>query len=85
MKKEDIKNEIIDLIRSKSDFPYNDEFNDDDHIQNDLGFDSLDCIELIMNTEIHFKISIPDEEYEPMRDWTFGQYIDFIETKVNAR
>lgn len=85
MEKTKIRSEIIDLINISTDLPKNDVINDNDQIQNDLGFDSLDCIELIMFTEKHFGISISEEECEPMRDWSFGEYVDFVETKVNAR
>lgn len=39
---------------------------DDSHLINDLGFDSLDCVELIMYTEQELGISIPDEKAETM-------------------
>jgi len=34
------------------------------HLVNDLGGDSLDCIELIMQVETEFDIEIDDEEAE---------------------
>lgn len=46
---------------------------------NDLGADSLDTVELIMEFEKEFDLSIPDEEAENIQ--TVGQAIDFI-TKV---
>ena len=44
---------------------------------NDLGADSLDTVELIMEFEKEFNISIPDEEAENIA--TVGQAIDFLE------
>jgi acyl carrier protein len=44
---------------------------------NDLGADSLDTVELIMEFEKEFNISIPDEEAENIG--TVGQAIDFLE------
>ena len=43
---------------------------------NDLGADSLDTVELIMEFEKEFNISIPDEEAENIA--TVGQAIDFL-------
>lgn len=43
---------------------------------NDLGADSLDTVELIMEFEKEFDISIPDEEAEKIT--TVGQAIEFI-------
>ncbi len=45
---------------------------------NDLGADSLDTVELIMEFEKEFDISIPDEQAENIQ--TVGQAIEFIET-----
>lgn len=44
---------------------------------NDLGADSLDTVELIMDFEKEFGISIPDEEAEKIS--TVGDAIKFIE------
>ncbi len=50
---------------------------------NDLGFDSLDTVELIMDFEREFDIQIPDDQAENIT--TVGQAIDFIEkAKGNA-
>lgn len=44
------------------------ELHDSASIGCDLGFDSLDGIELIMLAEKHFEISLPDEEIEGIRE-----------------
>lgn len=44
---------------------------------NDLGADSLDTVELIMEFEKEFNISIPDDQAENIA--TVGQAIDYIE------
>ena len=47
----------------------------------DLGADSLDTVELIMQFEEEFGIEIPDEEAENLL--SVGQAIDFISNKLN--
>jgi acyl carrier protein len=47
---------------------------------NDLGADSLDKVEFIMNIEKEFGISIPDEEAEKLQ--TVGQAIAYLEKNV---
>jgi acyl carrier protein len=44
---------------------------------NDLGADSLDTVELVMELEEEFDINIPDDAAEKIQ--TVGQAIDFIE------
>ena len=43
---------------------------------NDLNADSLDTVELVMEFEDEFEMSIPDEEAETIQ--TVGQAIDYI-------
>lgn len=47
---------------------------------NDLGADSLDTVELIMEFENEFKVSIPDEQAENIT--TVGEAIAFLEANV---
>jgi len=46
---------------------------------NDLGADSLDTVELVMEFEDEFEISIPDEDAEKIQ--TVGAAIDYIKSK----
>jgi len=46
---------------------------------NDLGADSLDTVELVMNFEDEFDISIPDEDAEKIQ--TVGDAITYIKGK----
>jgi acyl carrier protein len=47
---------------------------------NDLGADSLDTVELIMEFEKEFNIAIPDEEAEKIA--TVGDAIKYIEENI---
>lgn len=44
---------------------------------NDLGADSLDTVELVMEFEDEFGLDIPDEDAEKIQ--TVGEAIDYIE------
>ena len=48
----------------------------------DLGADSLDTVELVMEFEDHFNISIPDEEAEKIQ--TVGDAVSFIVNHTTA-
>ncbi len=45
----------------------------------DLGADSLDTVELVMDLEEHFGIDIPDEDAEKLR--TVKDAVDYISSK----
>lgn len=47
---------------------------------NDLGADSLDTVELIMEFEKEFNISIPDEQAENIT--TVGEAIAYLEKQI---
>ena len=47
----------------------------------DLGADSLDTVELIMQFEEEFGIEIPDEEAEGLL--SVGQAVDYITNKIS--
>lgn len=53
------------------------EVTNDASFTNDLGADSLDTVELIMEFEKEFDVSIPDDQAEKIQ--TVGQAIEFIE------
>ena len=49
---------------------------------NDLGADSLDTVELVMEFEDAFDLSIPDEDAEKIQ--TVGDAIKYIESSSNG-
>ncbi len=48
----------------------------------DLGADSLDIVELVMEFEKEFSIDIPDEDAEKLR--TVGDALGYLKEKVSA-
>jgi acyl carrier protein len=48
----------------------------------DLGADSLDIVELVMEFEKEFNIDIPDEDAEKLR--TVGDAIGYLNQKIGA-
>jgi acyl carrier protein len=50
---------------------------------NDLGADSLDTVELVMELEDEFDLSIPDEEAEKIK--TVGDAIAYIEANAKKK
>ncbi len=58
------------------------EVNMEANFTNDLGADSLDTVELIMEFEKTFDISIPDEQAEKIQ--TVGQAVEYLESQVQS-
>ncbi len=60
-----------------------DQVNRETSFVNDLGADSLDTVELVMEFEEEFDINIPDDAAEKIQ--TVGQAVDYIEqSQANA-
>ena len=77
MDREEIKKNLYRLIENiiwETDFEEELEFN------KDLGFDSLDALDLIIDAEKAFGISIEDEQAEKVK--TVKDAIDLIESLV---
>ena len=58
------------------------EITNEANFTNDLGADSLDTVELIMEFEKEFNIAIPDDQAEKIG--TVGQVVAYIEQNVKA-
>jgi len=54
----------------------------DSRIQEDLGADSLDIVEMVMNLEDELDIEIPDDAFEKLK--TVGDVVEFAEKQVAA-
>ena len=72
----DVKSKVISIIVDKLGV-YEGEVTNEASFTNDLGADSLDTVELIMEFEKEFNIAIPDEQAENIQ--TVGEAISYIE------
>ena len=57
-----------------------DSINPETNIQEDLGADSLDVVDLIMSLEDEFEIEVPDSEVENIK--TVGALVAFVEDNI---
>lgn len=60
-----------------------DEITAETSIQDDLGADSLDVVDLLMSIEDEFEVEVPDSEIENIK--TVGNLVDFIEKTPDYR
>lgn len=73
----DIKGKVVAIIVDKLGVDEG-EVTLEANFTNDLGADSLDTVELIMEFEKEFNIAIPDEEAEKIQ--TVGDAVTYIES-----
>ena len=72
----EIAERIIEIVAEKMDKP-KDEITEEKSFINDLGADSLDTVELMMDIEDEFDLSIPEEEAQKIV--TIGDAIKYVE------
>lgn len=76
----DIKTRVVAIIVDKLGVEES-EVNNEASFTNDLGADSLDTVELIMEFEKEFNIAIPDDQAENIQ--TVGDAVSYIEQNAN--
>ena len=76
---ENLENKIKEIIVDKLGIEES-EITDSASFTNDLGADSLDTVELIMQFEEEFNIEIPDEDAEKIT--TVGKAVTYIESQL---
>ena len=80
VRKMELKEKVISIIKDQMSNP-NLDVEDDMLFIDDLGFDSLDTVQLVMDLEEEFDISIPDEDAEELLQ--VGQAIEYIKEQVD--
>jgi acyl carrier protein len=77
-----IEERVIDIVADQLGVE-KDKITRNSHFVNDLGADSLDTVELVMELEEEFDISIPDEVAEKIQ--TVGEAITHIEKSSDSQ
>ena len=77
---DEIESKVIEIVSEQMDVDKT-EITRETSFVNDLNADSLDTVELVMEFEDEFELSIPDEEAEKIQ--TVGQAIDYIREHIN--
>ncbi len=77
----DIQKKVTSILIEKLGIPES-EITPDANFVKDLGIDSLDYAELVMDFEQTFDIKIPDDDAEKLQ--TISQAVKYIESKISA-
>ena len=82
--REEIENGVREIIaqvmRLKTD-----EVKNDDLMKEDIGCDSIDCVEIVIELEKEFDINIPDNEVDAAAGWTVSELCDYVEERLKER
>ncbi len=76
-----VEERVIDIVAEQLGVS-KDQITRETDIANDLGADSLDIVELVMEFEDEFEINIPEEAAENIT--TIGQVIDHIKEEIDS-
>ena len=79
----EIQRKVIAIVSEMIGTPA-DEITCDTTLQDDLGYDSLDGVETIMEIEEEFDIEIPDGDVNENLTWTVGMVVDYVNKRLNA-
>ena len=71
---------IAQVMRLKTD-----EVKNDDLMKEDIGCDSIDCVEIVMELEKEYDINIPDNECDAAAGWTVSELCDYVEERLKER
>lgn len=77
-----IEEKVVEIVSEQMGFN-KDQINRDTSFISDLNADSLDTVELVMEFEEEFEISIPDDAAEKIQ--TVGQAIDYIDRELKNK
>ena len=78
----DIEGKVIQIVSEQMSVDRK-EVSRDTSFVNDLNADSLDTVELVMELEDEFDLTIPDEEAEKLR--TVGEAISYIQQHIGKK
>lgn len=73
-----VEEKVIRIVSEQLGVP-KEEVTKESSFVDDLKADSLDVVELVMEFEDEFEVTIPDEDYEKIR--TVGDAINYIEER----
>lgn len=79
---QEIEQKIIEIVSKKLDVEQS-KIKPESHFINDLGADSLDTVELIMEIEDAFSISIPDEDAQGIQ--LVKDAVSYVSKKLNGQ
>ena len=82
--REEIESGVREVIASVMGLE-TDEVKNDELMKEDIGCDSIDCVEIVIELEKEFDINIPDNEVDAAAGWTVSELCDYVEERLKER
>ena len=82
--REEIESGVREVIASVTGLKTG-EVKNDDLMKEDIGCDSIDCVEIVIDLERKFGIRIPDNEWDAAAGWTVSELCDYVEERLKER
>ena len=76
--RQEIEKKVNDVLVDKLGIGYSD-VKPDAQLEQDFGADSLDAVEIVMELEREFYITVTDDEAESMASWKVSDVYDLVE------
>lgn len=80
MSTKQIQNRLYEIFAEMGVNPHS--LTDQAHLSKDLGLDSLDITDLMVQTEFNFGIQITDQDHEKLQ--TYGQFKEYLFNQLQA-
>lgn len=80
MTRENIRKSLVEIFKSvvlADDIP---EINDDLPLTDQLGTDSLDFLEIVMELKIRYNVEVPDEDFKEFK--TMESTLNYLESRM---
>ena len=83
--REEIESGVREIMASVMTGLSTTEVKNGDLMKDGIGCDSLDCVEIVIELEKEFGISIPDNECDAAAGWTVSELCDYVEERLKER
>ena len=83
MSKEEIEKKVIEAVADELGVDTS-ELSADTNLQNDMGADSLDAVEIIVSMEHEFGVKFPDDDIFKTDMETISDITNFVEKHLNS-
>ena len=85
MERKEIFEKIKGIIENFIDLSRNYNIDGSTKLKEDLGCDSLDCVEISLELDKTFRINTNDVDIETINNGTVDDIVDMVEKKINSK